>query len=84
MGAPLDAPRLMAGDAHAAGLRIGRTLRQLHAALDTLPDPPDVRDCHLDEHILTWAMPRAENICPPDSRLILRIMSAVCRACAGG
>ena len=64
MGAPLDAPRLMAGDAHAAGLRLGRTLRQLHGALDTLPDPPDVRDCHLDEHILTWAMPRAEKHLP--------------------
>ena len=63
-GAPLDAPRVMTGDAHAAGLRLGRTLRQLHAALDTLPEPPDVRDCHLDEHILTWAMPRAKQHLP--------------------
>lgn len=41
------------------GQRIGRTLRQLHTAFDTMEHLPELRDVQLDEHIRSWAIPRA-------------------------
>lgn len=48
------------------GQRIGRTLRQLHAALDTVTDLPELRDLDLASHILDWAMPRARDYLPAE------------------
>lgn len=60
MGETLRPAQLLSGDAAAHGRRIGQTLRQLHSAFDRMPDLPDMRDLHLDEHILSWAMPKAK------------------------
>lgn len=58
-GTPLRPADMLSGDAHFSGQRIGRTLRQLHRALDAV-DLPDLTVLPIGEHILDWAMPKAK------------------------
>lgn len=58
-GQRLNPAQLLSGDVPAHGAQLGRALRQLHAALDTVTQLPALRDVRLDEHIRDWALPRA-------------------------
>ena len=58
-GSRLDPAALLADPAN-SGRRIGAALRRLHTALDRLPSLPPLRDVRLDDHIRSWAIPRAQ------------------------